>query len=93
MYSPRFSEVVPPYTFMMEGLKWECPAQNTYDAFAFRLYQRLFLPLLNNKSNLFDITKTHLIMYANRLTTQNGHKHEANHLLLVAVLKLGHAIG
>lgn len=82
MYSPRFSEVVPPYIFMMEGLKRECPAQNTYDVFAFRLYQQLFLPLLNNKLNLFDITKTHLIMCANRLTTQNSHKHEATRLCL-----------
>ena len=41
---------------------------------------------------LFDITKTHLIMCANRLITQNSHKHEANHLLLVAVLRLEAAI-
>lgn len=33
------------------GPKWECLAQNAYDVFAFRLYQQLFLPLLNNKSN------------------------------------------
>ena len=34
----------------------------------------------------------HITMCANRLITQNSRKHEANHLLLVAVLKLGHAI-
>ena len=67
---------------MMEGPKWECLAQNAYDVFAFRLYQQLFLPLLNNKSNLFDITKTHLIMCVNRLIMQNGHKHEATPLCL-----------
>ena len=92
MYSPRFSEVVPPYTFMMEGPKWECLAQNAYDVFAFRLYQQLFLPLLNNKSNFVWYYKNAL-NHVCKLTDNAKHlQARGNSPLLVAVLKLETAI-